>query len=195
MLFAQVAEDEEHEGPAADEEDEDEEHDAPRGRVRRVPEVAPVAPVRRRQPVVLEHDGDEEPDDDFAAEEGDVEGWDLAWGLTVIAGETEEQDQADGPEQACDGRGDGCGGGTGGQEYTGRPAGIGRGCQCAAPVPQGRHVELLATLDDASAESPALGRGAAFGAEVEGEEEGAAGRGCGVACRRDVVDPASGCQV
>lgn len=139
--------------------------------MRRVPEVAPVAAVWCRQPVVLDDDGDEEPDDNLPAEEGDVEGWDLAWGLTVIAWETEEQDEADSPEEACDRRGDGCGGATGGQEYTVRQSGVGRGRQCAAPVPQRRHIELLTTLDDASAEGPALRRSAAFGAEVEGEEE------------------------
>ena len=61
------------EGPDADEEGRDEERDRPRGRVFARPKVFPVAAVRRGEEIVLDEDGDEEPDDDFAADGGAVE--------------------------------------------------------------------------------------------------------------------------
>ena len=54
-------EDVEEGGPDDDEEEEDEEADGPGGDVLGGPEVEPVAAVGRREPVVLDHDHDEEP--------------------------------------------------------------------------------------------------------------------------------------
>lgn len=90
MLFAQVTEDEEGDCPDADEEDEDEDDDTPNRCVLRGPEVSPIAAVRRREPVILEDDGDEEPHDDLTAEQGFVEGGDFAGLLAIVVRQAEE---------------------------------------------------------------------------------------------------------
>ena len=55
---------------------------------------------------VLDEDGDEEPEDDFAAHYGAVEGGDLAGILAVVVWEAEEEDKADSPEYESDWNGD-----------------------------------------------------------------------------------------
>ncbi len=137
---------------------------------------------------------DEEPEDDFTAEEGSVEGGDGARGLAVVFGEAEEEDGADGPEEEGDGRTDGRHGGGvddgvgGGFGEAGR-GGFGEG---AAPVPEGDDVGLLRALDDAGAVDPGFDGGAAFVAEVQGKKDGAAGGCDGVHGRCDVLDPSPG---
>ena len=96
----------ESEGPDADEEGEDKEGDGPCGRVLARPEVFPIASVRGAQEVILDENGNEEPDDDFAAEGGGVEGRDAAGRLAVVVGQAEEEEEADGPQAECDGHGD-----------------------------------------------------------------------------------------
>lgn len=63
------------------------------------PEVAPVAAIGCREPVVLDDDRHEEPEDDLPASEGGVEGWDGARGLAVVVGETEEEDETGDPHE------------------------------------------------------------------------------------------------
>jgi len=50
------------------------------------PEVAPVSSIRSGEPVVLDDDGDKEPEDDLASEYGVVEGWHFARYLAVVFG-------------------------------------------------------------------------------------------------------------
>lgn len=101
----------EREGPDADEEGGDEQRDGPCGRVLAGPEVFPVAAVGGREEEVLDEDGDEEPEDYFAPDDGTVEGGDAAGGLSVVFRESEEEEDADGPHEEGDGDGDACEGG------------------------------------------------------------------------------------
>ena len=55
------------------------------------PEIAPVSSVRGGEPVVLNEDGDEEPEDDFAPEDGFVERGNFARGGAVVGWETNEE--------------------------------------------------------------------------------------------------------
>lgn len=117
VVRGEAGEDVEQGGPDADEEDEHEEDDAPCGHVLRGPEVEPVAAVGRAEPVVLDDDHDEEPEDDLASEEGGVEGGDVAGGLAVVFRQADEEGGADGPHEDGDGDADGddgCGAGDGG---------------------------------------------------------------------------------
>ena len=68
-----------------------------------VEEVAPVAAVGGREPVILYQHSNEEPEDDFAACDGFVEGGDLAWFLAVVVWQAEIEDEADGPEEEREG--------------------------------------------------------------------------------------------
>lgn len=70
-------------------------------------------------------------------------------------------------------------------------AGEGQGVEARAPEPEEDDVDLLRALDGAGAETPGRDGDAAFAAEVEGEEEGAARGGGGVEGRCDVLDPAA----
>lgn len=129
----------------------------------RTPEVTPIAAVGRAEPVVLDEDGDEEPEDDFAAGNGGVEGRDGAGGLAVVGGEPEKEDEADGPEE--DGEGDGDGGHDPGVDDGVGLSEAGRGGfgEGGAPVPEGDDVGLLGALDDAGAVHPCFDGGATCG--------------------------------
>ena len=48
------------------------------------PEVEPIAAVGSREPVILDANDDEEPEDDFPCEEGGVKGWDVAGCLVIV---------------------------------------------------------------------------------------------------------------
>lgn len=108
MGAREAREQEQQGGPDEPEEQRNEQPDGPLGRVLRAPEILPVAAVGGAEEEVLDEDGDEEPEDDVAASDGLVERGDVARGLAVVAGEAEEQDHADGPEE--DGEGDNDGG-------------------------------------------------------------------------------------
>ena len=164
VIFTEDAEDPEEGRPHAAEEEDAEQGDLPWLRDAAGPEIAPVATVRGREPVVLDEDGDEEPEDDFAASEGRVEGWDGSGGLAVIVGKTEEEDETGDPHE--DGDGDG---------YDGHDDAVADGADSAwdevaietrsgffgedrTPVPEGYDVGLLCALDDASSVDPGFHR-------------------------------------
>ena len=160
VVFGEDAEEPEEGGPDEDEEEDDEADDLPGFGVVRTPEVAPVAAVGRAEPVVLDEDGDEEPEDDFAAGDGGVKGGDGAGGLAVVGGEAEEKDEADSPEKDGDGDGDG---GHDPRVHDGISlwkAGRGGFGEDGAPVPEGNDVGLLCTLDDTGAIHPCFDGGA-----------------------------------
>ena len=54
----------------------------------------------------MDQDGDEEPEDDFAAHDGAVEGGDLARSLAIVIREAEEEDKTYSPKNESDGEGD-----------------------------------------------------------------------------------------
>ena len=54
----------------------------------------------------MDQDGDEEPEDDFAAHDGAVEGGNLAGVLAIVVREAEEEDETYSPEDESDGEGD-----------------------------------------------------------------------------------------
>ena len=91
MLACKTAEYTEDATPDEDEEDDDDDPDGPDGCVGGREEVPPVAAVGRREPVVLQDDHDEEPEDDFAMEERAVEGGHLTGLLAVVGWETKEE--------------------------------------------------------------------------------------------------------
>lgn len=97
MALAEGGEAIEESGPDADEEGEDEEPDHPWVCVLGGEEVAPVASVRRGEEIVLDDDGDEEPDYDLSAGQRIVEGGDTAGGLAVVGWEAEVEDDSYGP--------------------------------------------------------------------------------------------------
>ena len=107
MVFGEDAKNPEERGPDEDEKEDDEADDLPCFGVVRAPEVAPVATVRRAQPVVLDEDRHEKPKDDFPAGDGAVEGWDGTGSLAVVGGEAGEENETNGPEHDGDGDGDG----------------------------------------------------------------------------------------
>ena len=73
VVFGKHGEEEEEAGPDEAEEGDDEEDDLVGFGVVGGPEVAPVAAVGGAEEIVLDEDGDEEPDYDAPAEEGGVE--------------------------------------------------------------------------------------------------------------------------
>jgi hypothetical protein len=50
-------------------------------------EIAPISSIRGGEEVILDYNSDEEPENDFAASEGAVEGRDAAGGLAVVGWE------------------------------------------------------------------------------------------------------------
>lgn len=137
MFGGKPREDDEEEHPDSDEKEEDEESDSPGWRVLCRPEVAPVAAVGGREPVVLKDDGDEEPYDNFPPEDGVVEGGDFAGCLAIVGWEAEEEGNADEPHENREGKrnvGYDVVGDYGGGE---RDAGATENYKCAAPVPEG----------------------------------------------------------
>jgi hypothetical protein len=155
VVGREAGEEVEEEGPDGDEEEEDEEGDGVGGEVLRGPEVEPVAAVGGAEPVVLDADDDEEPEDDLAAEEGGVEARDVAGGLAVVFGEADEEGGADGEHERREGDADGDYGGGAGDGGGGAGRGVLRGFgQFGAPVPEGDDVDLLRALDYAGAVDP-----------------------------------------
>ena len=71
-------------------------------------------------------------------------------------------------------------------EACGRRLGEGR-----SPIPESDDIGLLRALDYAGAVDPGGDGGATFVAEIEGEEDGAAGRGDCVKCCGYVLNPSS----
>lgn len=139
----------------------------------------PVPAVWRAQPVVLDHNSEEEPRHDVSPHQGLVEAGYIVRRLAVVFRQPHKQDYTDEPHEDRDRHGD--------DEEDGHGAtGDGAACRPAAvlsvehrgPVPQCDYIELLKALDDACAEDPRADRGAALIAEV-GREEDAAGRSAG----------------
>jgi hypothetical protein len=118
VVFGVDAEGVEGEGPDEDEEEEEQEDDGPGGGVLRGPEEPPVAVVGCGEEEVLKDYHYEEPlrgnelvgwivewgrsegmtyHNDFTAEEGVVEGWDVARGFAVVVWKAEVENNADGP--------------------------------------------------------------------------------------------------
>lgn len=73
MILRQDGEDPEEKRPDDHEEYNDKHHDLPWLSVVRAPEEVPISTIRCRQKEVLNNDGDEEPADDFTAQERFVE--------------------------------------------------------------------------------------------------------------------------
>jgi len=92
VAFREGGEDPEEGCPEEYKEGDDKQPDRPCRGVLRGEEVPPVAAVGRGKEVILDEDGDEEPEDDFAACHGGVEGGDLAGGLAVVVREAEVED-------------------------------------------------------------------------------------------------------
>lgn len=88
----------------------------------------------------MNEDGDEEPEDDFAAHYGAVEGGDLAGFLAIVVWEAEEEDQTYGPEDESDGEGDAGQCGAIGDEVRSDNAVEGEVCKLRAPEPEGDDV-------------------------------------------------------
>ena len=94
----------------------------------RVEQVAPITTVRGGEPVILDQDGDEEPEDDFAAHYGVVEGGDLAGGLAIVVRKAEEENETYGPENESDREGNASQGGAVGDKVRGDDAVEGEVC-------------------------------------------------------------------
>jgi hypothetical protein len=61
--------------------------------------TAPVTTVWCTEEEVLQNDGDKVPEDDLAPEQGLVEGWNLARLLTIVVGQTEDQEKTNTPKE------------------------------------------------------------------------------------------------
>lgn len=85
----------------------------------RGPEISPVSAIRCGQPVILQDNGDEEPEDDFPAEKGTIKGGNLARLLAVVIWKTEEEHKGDDPQEDGD-RSSDAGDGRAGGEKDGR---------------------------------------------------------------------------
>lgn len=103
MIFAEDAENPEKCCPHATEKENAQQGNLPWLSMGARPEVAPVATVGCGEPVILDDDRHEEPEDDLPASEGGVEGWDGARRLAVVVWETEEEDEAGHPHEYSNG--------------------------------------------------------------------------------------------
>lgn len=153
MFVGEEGEDVEDDGPQANEEAQGEEGGAPVGDVLAAKEELPVTTVGRGEPVVLDDDGDEEPGDELAVHEGDVETRDGLGLLAVVVGQAKEEDNADGPHDDGDRDAD---------DECNRDGGVGDiagdgGLVVAnegTPVPQHQGVDLCDTSDNDGANDP-----------------------------------------
>ncbi|KUI53016.1 hypothetical protein VP1G_10559 [Cytospora mali] len=153
VLVGEEREAVQHDGPEHDEEAQGEQEHAPAWDVLRAEEERPVAAVGCGQPVVLDDDGDEEPGDQLSVEQGDVETGDGLGRLAVVGGETEEEDEADGPEHYGDGDANHEGHGDSGAGDVAGHGGLGIGDE-RAPVPEHKGVDLCDAGDDDGTDDP-----------------------------------------
>lgn len=163
--------------PATDEETKGKTEDSAGRDVLRAEEEEPVATVWGGEEVVLKQDSDEEPECDFALDDGAQERGDLVGHLAVVGWQAEEEDDADGPETE---RNNECHrekhGERGKTEVS--PASGGVGADEASPEPERKGVCVLKGLDPACSPNPDRDGRTTLVTEVEGKEEGAAGGGC-----------------
>ena len=106
MRFGELGEEDEDGSPDDNEETDYEQGDSPSRCVLSGPKIAPVSSVRSREPVVLDDDGDEEPENDLTADNGVVEGWHFTRYLAVVFRKTQEENDADNPHEDTNGEGD-----------------------------------------------------------------------------------------
>lgn len=122
MAFAEGGETVEHGGPDAYKKDDHEEPDHPWLRVLRGEEEPPISSVWRGEEIVLDDDGDEEPNYNLSACKRAVEGRDSAGCLAVIGWEAEVKYYSYSPQEEREGDGNGSESGAVGNEIRGENA-------------------------------------------------------------------------
>ena len=125
VILGEDSEDPEEGGPDEDEEQDAKQHDLPRLRVVRRPKIRPVAPVRRRQEVVLDDDSNKKPQDDLSSEQARVEARHRSWCLSIVVWQSEEHDDSSCPHDDRNGNRDVCDCNAVGKVSTGRDITLG----------------------------------------------------------------------
>ena len=205
VILGQEAENPQERRPNNDEEKDNKQNNLPSFSMFGAPEVSPISSVRRRHPVVLNDDSDEEPHDNFPAEKRGVKRWNVARSLTVVVWQSSPKEEAYRPHE--DGYRNGDGRHNRGVRHRVRSRHTGSSLlgELRAPVPKCDNIDLLCALNNACTIDPCFDRSTTycmldqitygklrkptFITEVQCKEDGTAGRRNGVHRRADVLNP------